>query len=97
MRVWQVAQAKTLCVYSGHTQPVKTVGWSPDNRSIASGSDDTTIQIWQSMTGSALYTYREHAAWIRSLAWSPQGQAIASASDRSVHVWRPLEPVPDYY
>ncbi|HYL45089.1 MAG TPA: hypothetical protein VEU97_17035, partial [Ktedonobacteraceae bacterium] len=78
----------------GHTRPVKTVSWSPDSRSLASGSDDTSIQIWQSATGAPLYTYGEHTAWIRALAWSPQGQLIASTSDQVVHVWQPVFTAP---
>ncbi|HCF85695.1 MAG TPA: hypothetical protein DEV72_10885, partial [Ktedonobacter sp.] len=54
---------------------------------IASGSDDTTIQVWQATTAKQSVTYEGHTRWVRTLDWSPTGEYIASASDSKVHVW----------
>jgi hypothetical protein len=35
--------------YSGHSDYVSSVAWSPDGKRIASGSDDMTVQVWQAM------------------------------------------------
>ncbi len=34
-------------VYRGHSAQVNTVQWSFDSHAIASGSEDTTVQVWQ--------------------------------------------------
>ena len=61
----------------------------PTNADIASGSDDTTVQLWHSATATHFSTYTGHSTWVRSLDWSPDGSSIASVSDYKVHVWRP--------
>lgn len=75
-----------LAAYTGHTDTVTTVAWSPDGKYIASGGNDGTIHIWEATTGNRIYIYAGHlhmvdnqaSATITALAWSPDGQRIAS-------------------
>ena len=74
--------------YSGHTQYVSSVAWSPDGKRIASASGDGTVQVWDSYTGEHVLTYRGHQGDVLSAAWSPNGQEIASGGlDGTVQVW----------
>jgi len=86
--VWDTATGETLNIYRGHSAPVKTVGWAQNGSNIASGSDDTTVQVWNGQTGAHIFTYQGHSKWVRSLEWSPDGEYIASAGESKVHVWR---------
>jgi WD40 repeat protein len=82
------AQATTITAYHGHTSTIFAVAWSPDGRCIASGGNDSTVQIWDGMNGHHLLTYRGQTAPVRGVAWSPNGTRIASASqDGTVQVW----------
>src|SRR6266566_6453105 len=78
-----------LFTYTGHTEPVFSVAWSPTGKRLASAGYDDTAQVWNASTGGApLVTYRGHSGVIESLAWSPDGRHIASASyDNTVQVW----------
>jgi len=51
VRVWNPAPptGKTLNTYAGNANAVHAVVWSPKERRIASGGDDTTVQIWQAI------------------------------------------------
>lgn len=51
VRVWNPAPpaGKTITIYTGNANGVHAVVWSPKERRIASGSDDTTVQIWQAI------------------------------------------------
>src|SRR5437763_1682580 len=49
-----------LYTYRGHTAGVIGVGWSPDGKRLASGSNDGTVQVWEAANGQHVYTYRRH-------------------------------------
>jgi WD40 repeat protein len=34
-------------VYTGHTNTVSSLAWSPDGKEIASGSFDSTAKVWK--------------------------------------------------
>ena len=70
---------QTVCIYRGHHELVRTLVWSPDGRSIASGSADTTLHIWDRETGTLRGSYPDFHQPINALDWSPDGRRIATA------------------
>src|SRR5256886_11072482 len=78
-----------LFTYTGHTEPVFSVAWSPTGKRLASASYDDTAQVWNAATGGApLVTYRGHSGLVGTVAWSPDGNLIASGGfDKTVQVW----------
>lgn len=74
--------------YSGHSDYISSVAWSPDSKRIASASGDRTVQVWDAADGSHVLTYRGHTDDVATVAWSPDGQLIASGGlDNTVQVW----------
>ena len=70
--------------------PVLSVAWSPDGRSIASGDTSGTVYVWKVADQKIFFTYSRHKGAVNALAWSPDGKTIASASaDNTVQVWQP--------
>ena len=94
--VWDATSKKSVRTYSGHTDGVATVAWSPIGYRIASaggniktGNGDTSVQVWDAFSGNKVLTYSGHHNMVNSVAWAPTGPYIASASwDRTVQVWR---------
>jgi WD40 repeat protein len=78
----------TLVTYTGHTDDVNAVAWSPDGTRIASGSEDQTVQVWDATTGgNVLYSHHPFDE-VHNVAWSPDGTRIASAGSYwEVWVW----------
>jgi eukaryotic-like serine/threonine-protein kinase len=74
--------------YTGHTNAVMSVAWSPSGLRIASASDDSTVQVWDASNGGNVLVYRGQGL-VEAVAWSPDGSLIASAStDGTVQVWK---------
>ena len=79
---------KTL---TGHEGSVASVCFSPNGKTIASGSGDKTVRLWDATTGKSLKALTGHidrVDKVQSVCFSPDGKIIASGSfDNIVWLW----------
>jgi dipeptidyl aminopeptidase/acylaminoacyl peptidase len=75
---------------SGHNGRVNAVAFSPDGRTVASGSADGTIQLRRVQDGLRIRKLKgQDWVWFMSVAFSPDGTTLASGSeDKTVCLWR---------
>lgn len=74
--------------FSGHEGSVVSVAFSPDGKTLASGSSDNTVKLWDVASGGEVRTLSGHTDWARSVAFSPDGRTLASGSgDETVKLW----------
>lgn len=72
----------------GHSSDVNSVAFSPDGKTLASGSDDKTIKLWNLASGQEIQTLEGHSDWIWTVALSPDGKTLASGSaDKTIKLW----------
>jgi WD40 repeat protein len=74
-----------------HGGIVMRVAYSPDGRSIASGSLDGAVKVWGARTGKQLHTFRASTMYVRGLAFSPDSRLLATGGqddpDSKVKLW----------
>ena len=71
-----------------HTDAVRSVAFSSDRKTMASGSYDETIILWDVASGKPSLTLKGHTDWVLSVAFSPDGKTLASGSlDKTIILW----------
>ncbi len=86
-RVWREEGKLLHMAWQAHTDTVRALAFSPDERTLASGSWDGSIKLWDIESGILLWT-----AWftdnIESLAFEPAGLILASGGDdATIQIW----------
>lgn len=72
----------------GHSEAILSVAFSPDGKSLASGSGDTTVRIWDLQTETPLETCVGHKHWVLFVSYSPDCKKIASGGmDNVIFIW----------
>jgi hypothetical protein len=73
----------------GHTGKLLCLAYSPDGKTLATGSWDKMIKLWNVTDGRTIASLTGHRDEIRSLAFSPDGKTSASAggNDSTIGLW----------
>jgi WD40 repeat protein len=88
VRLWDVATGRFLRTSEGHKNWVLSIAFSPDGKTLASGSSDNAVRLWDVATGGSLRAFEGHKNGVLSIAFSPDGKTLASgSSDNTVRLW----------
>jgi tetratricopeptide (TPR) repeat protein len=83
-----VATGKEIRVLHGHEREVGSVAFSPDERTLATGSGDHTARLWEVATGKEIRVLHGHEREVGSVAFSPDGRTLATGSgDGTARLW----------
>jgi len=75
VRVWNSKTAVQLLEIEGHTDQVRNVVWSPDDKFIFSSGWDFSTSKWDATTGELVATTEESEA-VRTMSISPDGDML---------------------
>ncbi|MCI0459204.1 MAG: protein kinase, partial [Gemmataceae bacterium] len=71
-----------------HTNLVVAATFSPDGRTLVTGSSDKVARLWDVATGQPLGFSLTHKGEVRVVAFSPDGQSVLTGSeDRTARLW----------
>ncbi len=74
-----------ISTFVGHTNSVRDVAFSSDQRLMASGSRDRTVRIWTISSTSLVHAIRGHAHPINAVDISPDDRTVVSG-DEAGHI-----------
>ena len=89
VRVWATGDLTLRRVWWAHTDMVWALTFSPDGRTLASGSWDGWVKLWDVTSGALLWSGR-HTSHVNAVAFAPGGSLLASSgNDTTVRLWDP--------
>ena len=89
VRLWSIATQEQIgAPLTGHWSGVKSVSFSQDGQTLASGGDNT-VRLWSVATQEQIgVPLTGHQGAVQSVSFSPDGQMLASGSlDGMVLLW----------
>lgn len=91
IRFWNAGDGKETQKPIRHGANIRTLAFSPDSQSIASGGADTLVHLWSVATGAERMHWLGHLDTVNCLAFAPGNAALLSGSnDQTAKIWDPL-------
>jgi len=84
--VWDLSTGKPVGKALSHADEVLCAAFSPDDKVLATGSEDGTIKLWDANSGEPLREPLRDVAGVRAIFFSPDGDRLLSVT--SAGTWR---------
>ena len=76
--LWDLTTGKRLCPPEGHQRAIGSLAFSPDGKTLATGSWDETLRLWDAASGKELHRFQ--LAFSVQVAFTPGGKTLAGSS-----------------
>jgi WD40 repeat protein len=85
VKLWSIDTGKVIKTWTGHTNRVECVRWSPDGERVVSGSKDGTFRVWDVESGKTIIGQintgdtNSYSLGVLAVCYSPDAKMIATA------------------
>ncbi|MFH1724894.1 MAG: protein kinase [Elusimicrobiota bacterium] len=88
-RLWDLRTGETIGKALLHDADVTATAFSPDGKTVLTGSRDGTARFWGARTGEPVGEVMRHKGWVSAATFSPDGSIVAtSTSEKAARVWQ---------
>ena len=87
IQLWDVMSCEVKAILAGHSHRVNSVAFTPDGKTLASGSFDKTVRVWDVTSGEQLALLSGHSDSVQRVAFSPDGRTLVSGAKDHICFW----------
>ncbi|MCC5635585.1 NACHT domain-containing protein [Nostoc sp. CHAB 5844] len=89
VRLWDIKTRKCDRTFTGHSNWVWWVAFSPNGKTLATGSSvEGIVRLWDIKTGECLQILQAHQDMLWAIAFSPDGSTlVTTSSDGTIKLW----------
>jgi WD40 repeat protein len=87
VRLWSVADGTSLPCSITHQDEILALAYSPDGRTILTGSMDRTARLWEAATGRPIGPPFQHQWVVGKVAFSSDGKVALTADHATTRLW----------
>ena len=85
--LWDVNNKGLIRTFSGHNLRVNSLAFSPDGKTLGSGSNDKTVRLWKINSGEQLHILEGHSSNVSTVAFTPDSKSLLSSGGGGIRVW----------
>ena len=88
LKLWDARSGDLIADLRGHAGPVFSLAFTPDGKTLASGSADGVVKLWDTTNHSERATLNPRKdRWVRGLAITGDGKILASSNFVTATLW----------
>jgi WD40 repeat protein len=85
--LWHLCRGDNFHTLAGHSKVVRCVAFSPDGKTLVSGSEDASVKLWDVANRRLMVTLPTDSGPVAWLAFSNDGETLATVGDDGIKLW----------